>query len=172
MLMIATGVIIGGLAVLLVAQGNPGNMGFCIACFLRDTAGALGFHRANTVQYVRPELIGLVIGAFVAAFSTREFKSRGGSSTFVRFVLGIFMMLGALVFLGCPLRDILRMGGGDLNAVVGLAGFIVGIIWGIFFLKRGFNLGAAKTEPTSGRRLRLHPDYGSAAGSAAGRHKL
>lgn len=149
MLMIATGVIIGGLAVLLVAQGNPGNMGFCIACFLRDTAGALGFHRANTVQYVRPELIGLVIGAFVAAFSTREFKSRGGSSTFVRFVLGIFMMLGALVFLGCPLRDILRMGGGDLNAVVGLAGFIVGIIWGIFFLKRGFNLGAAKTEPTS-----------------------
>lgn len=147
-LMIFTGVVIGGLAVLLVAQGNPGNMGFCIACFLRDTAGALGFHRAAAVQYVRPELIGLVIGAFMAAFVTGEFKSRGGSSTLVRFVLGIFMMIGALVFLGCPLRDILRIGGGDLNAVVGLAGFIVGILWGIFFLKRGFNLGAAKTEPT------------------------
>jgi hypothetical protein len=147
--MVVTGLIIGGLAVLLVAQGNPGNMGFCIACFLRDTAGALGFHRAAAVQYVRPELIGLVIGAFGAAFAAGEFKSRGGSSTLVRFLLGVFMMIGALVFLGCPLRDILRMGGGDLNAVVGLAGFIVGILWGIFFLKRGFNLGAAKAEPTS-----------------------
>lgn len=147
--MIGTGVIIGALAILLVAQGNPGNMGFCIACFLRDTAGALGFHRAAAVQYVRPELIGLVIGAFITAFSTGEFKSRGGSSTFVRFLLGVFMMVGALVFLGCPLRDILRIGGGDLNAVVGLAGFIVGILWGVFFLKRGFNLGASKTEPNS-----------------------
>ena len=146
--MIVTGIIIGGLAVLLVAQGNPGNMGFCIACFLRDIAGALGFHRAAAVQYVRPELIGLILGAFLAAFSSKEFKSRGGSSTFVRFFLGMFMMIGALVFLGCPLRDILRIGGGDLNAVVGLGGFIVGILWGIFFLKRGFNLGAAKSQPT------------------------
>lgn len=146
--MVTTGIIIGCLAVLLVVKGNPGNMGFCIACFLRDIAGALGFHRAAAVQYVRPELIGLVFGAFLAAFSTKEFKSRGGSSTFVRFILGVFMMIGALVFLGCPLRDILRIGGGDLNAVVGLAGFIVGILWGIFFLKRGFNLGAAKMQPT------------------------
>jgi len=149
MLMIVTGVIIGGLAVLLVSQGNPANMGFCIACFLRDTAGGLGFHRANIVQYVRPEIIGLALGASIAAFSTGEFKSRGGSSTFVRFLLGIFMMIGALVFLGCPLRDLLRIGGGDLNAVVGLAGFIAGILWGIFFLKRGFNLGAANMEKTT-----------------------
>ncbi|MDD4802892.1 MAG: YedE family putative selenium transporter [Syntrophomonas sp.] len=147
--MIAAGVIIGGLAVLLVAMGNPGNMGFCIACFLRDTAGGLGFHRAAVVQYVRPELIGLVIGAFIAAVGSREFKSRGGSSTLVRFLLGVFMMIGALVFLGCPLRAILRIGGGDLNAVVGLAGLITGILWGVFFLKRGFNLGAATSERTS-----------------------
>jgi YedE family putative selenium metabolism protein len=147
--MIVTGVIIGGLAVFLVAMGNPGNMGFCIACFLRDTTGGLGFHRAAIAQYIRPELIGLVLGAFIAAVSSREFKSRGGSSTFMRFLLGIFMMLGALIFLGCPLRDILRIGGGDLNAVVGLAGLIVGILWGIFFLKRGFNLGAARVEKTN-----------------------
>lgn len=148
-LLAITGIVVGGLAVLLVAQGNPGNMGFCIACFLRDTAGALGFHRANVVQYVRPELLGLSIGAFGAAFMGKEFKARGGSSTLVRFLLGIFMMIGALVFLGCPLRDILRIGGGDLNAVVGLAGFIVGILWGIFFLKKGFDLGAARVETTS-----------------------
>ena len=32
------------------------------------------------------------------------------------------------------------MGGGDLNALVGLAGFVIGILIGIVFLKRGFGL--------------------------------
>ncbi|NLC08311.1 MAG: YedE-related selenium metabolism membrane protein [Syntrophomonadaceae bacterium] len=146
LLMVITGVTIGALAVLLVALGNPANMGFCIACFLRDTAGGLGLHRASIVQYVRPELIGLAFGAFISAFSSKEFRSRGGSATFLRFVLGAFMMIGALVFLGCPLRDILRMGGGDLNAVVGLGGFLGGVLFGVFFLKKGFNFGAAKQE--------------------------
>ena len=124
-------------------------MGFCIACFLRDVTGALGFQRAGVVQYLRPEIIGLVIGAFIAAFATGEFRSRGGSSTLVRFFLGMFMMIGALVFLGCPLRDILRIGGGDLNAVVGLAGFIGGVLLGVFFLRRGFDLGAARNDKGS-----------------------
>ena len=54
------------------------------------------------------------------------------------------MMVGALVFLGCRLRDILRMAGGDYNAVVGLFGFILGVGTGVFFLKQGFDLGRAK----------------------------
>ena len=49
-------------------------------------------------------------------------------------------MIGALVFLGCPLRMLLRLGGGDPNAIVGLVGFIVGILVGVFFLKKGFTL--------------------------------
>ena len=36
-------------------------------------------------------------------------------------------MIGALVFLGCPWRTLLRLAGGDLNALVGLAGLAVGI---------------------------------------------
>jgi len=62
----------------------------------------------------------------------------------VRFIMGVFMMIGALVFLGCPLRDVLRMAGGDYNAVVGLLGFIAGVASGVFFLRRGFNLGRAE----------------------------
>lgn len=147
--MAATGIIIGVLAVILVVFGNPANMGFCIACFLRDTTGGLGLHRAGIVQYVRPELIGLACGAFISALSAKEFRSRGGSATLVRFVLGVFMMIGALIFLGCPLRDLLRIGGGDLNAVVGLVGFLAGVLYGVYFLKKGFNLGAAKREKTT-----------------------
>ena len=57
-----------------------------------------------------------------------------------RQVLGGFVMVGALAFLGCPLRMVLRLAGGDLNALVGLMGFIIGILLGIVFLKKGFSL--------------------------------
>lgn len=137
---IFTGSIVGILAILLVKLGNPANMGFCIACFIRDISGGLGFHRAGVVQYLRPEIMGLVLGAFIMAFTKKEFDVRGGSSPFTRFILGIIVMIGSLMFLGCPLRMILRLGGGDLNAIVGIIGFIVGIGLGIFFLNRGFNL--------------------------------
>ena len=143
-LIVGGGLLIGVIAGLLVYYGNPLNMGFCIACFLRDIAGGLGLHRAGVVQYLRPEIPGLVLGATLAALIGHEFKSKGGSGTLVRFLLGILMMIGALVFLGCPLRMLLRLGGGDLNAVVGLLGFIIGIAVGVWFLKGGYNLGRAQ----------------------------
>ena len=138
--MILCGAIIGIIAVVLVKLGNPANMGFCIACFERDTAGALGLHRAEVVQYIRPEIIGLVLGAFICSFFSKEFQAKGGSSPVTRFFLGVAVMIGALMFLGCPLRMVLRIGGGDLNAIIGLVGFIAGIIVGIFFLNKGFTL--------------------------------
>lgn len=152
---LATGLLIGAIAAVLVKLGNPGNMGFCIACFERDIAGALGLHRAGVVQYMRPEIIGLVLGAMLTAMFSGEFKARGGSSTLIRFVMGAFMMIGALVFLGCPLRDILRMAGGDFNAVVGFLGFIAGVASGVFFLRRGFNLGRAEYSASNAGGLLL-----------------
>lgn len=144
---ILSGAVVGILAALLVKFGNPANMGVCVACFYRDISGALGLHRAEAVQYIRPEIIGFILGAFILAFSTGEFKARGGSSPLLRFVLGFFVMLGALVFLGCPLRMILRLANGDLNALVGLFGYIFGIIVGIQFIKRGFSLGRNYKQP-------------------------
>jgi YedE family putative selenium metabolism protein len=137
------GGLVGLIAVALVMLGNPKNMGFCIACFIRDIAGGLGLHGAAVVQYIRPEVIGLVCGAFIVAVLKKDFAPRGGSSPLTRFVLGFGVMVGALIFLGCPLRMALRIAGGDLNAVVGLLGFIVGILVGIVFLKKGFTLGRA-----------------------------
>ena len=142
-LVIVTGLVVGVAAIVLTAFGNPANMGFCIACFLRDIAGATHLHGAEVVQYVRPEIVGLVLGATIMAIATGEFKARAGSSPATRFILGAFVMIGALVFLGCPLRMVLRLGGGDVNAVVGLIGFTVGIIIGLLFLRTGFNRGRA-----------------------------
>ena len=137
---VLAGVAVGLAALILTAMGNPANMGFCIACFLRDTAGACGLHSAAKVQYVRPEIIGLVLGAFLMSVAGKEFKARAGSSPALRFVIGAFVVIGALAFLGCPLRMVLRLGGGDLNALVGLIGFFIGILIGIACLKRGFTL--------------------------------
>ena len=140
LMIIIAGLVIGVIAAGLAFLGNPKNMGFCIACFLRDTAGGLGLHKAPPVQYIRPEIIGIVIGAFVAAFAKKEFGSKGGSAPMTRFVLGFFAMVGCLMFLGCPFRMILRLAGGDLNALLGLVGFVIGIFCGIFFLKNGYSL--------------------------------
>ena len=137
---VLAGAAVGLAALILTALGNPANMGFCIACFLRDIAGACGLHSAAKVQYVRPEIIGLVLGAFVMSVAGKEFKARAGSSPAVRFVLGAFVVIGALAFLGCPLRMVLRLGGGDLNALVGLVGFFIGVLIGVACLKRGFSL--------------------------------
>ncbi|AKL94396.1 putative selenium metabolism protein, YedE family [Clostridium aceticum] len=138
---IVSGGLVGLLAALLVKFGNPVNMGICVACFFRDIAGGLGLHRAAAVQYLRPEISGFILGSFGMAKIKGEFKSRGGSSPLLRFVLGFFLMIGALVFLGCPLRMILRLANGDLNALLGLFGYVAGIWIGIQFLKQGFTLG-------------------------------
>jgi len=153
---IGVGIVIGILAPLLQKLGNPGNMGVCVACFERDIAGALGFHRAEIVQYIRPEIIGFVLGSLVAAYLFKEFRPRLGSAPIVRFVLGAFAMIGALVFLGCPWRAALRLAGGDGNAILGLLGLIFGIWIGTLFLRGGYNLGRAQqTHHTAGWMLPL-----------------
>ena len=140
------GILLGGIAVALAITGNPQNMAFCIACFIRDMAGATKFHQAAVVQYFRPEIVGIVVGAFLVSLSSKEFKVTSGSSPLTRFLLGICIMILALVFLGCPLRMVIRMSAGDLNAYVGLLGFVVGNLCGGVFLKSNYQLAEAKKE--------------------------
>ncbi len=146
---ITVGGVIGLLAPILQKLGNPGNMGICVACFERDIAGAVGMHRAAVVQYLRPEIGGFVLGALLAAYLFKEFRPRGGSAPIVRFILGIFAMIGALVFLGCPWRALLRLAGGDLNAILGLLGLVAGIWIGTAFFKAGYNLGRNQSTDTA-----------------------
>jgi uncharacterized protein len=147
---VLTGLVIGIGAVWLQRCGNPPNMGVCVACFARDTAGAAGLHRFAPAQYVRPEIIGLIWGAFLSALLFGEFRTRGGSSPAARFFLGIFAMVGAMVFLGCPWRALLRLGGGDGTALIGVAGLAAGVWIGAGFLKRGYTLGRTHANPSLG----------------------
>jgi len=121
-------------------------MGLCIACFLRDSAGffAGGPLNMSAVAYVRPEIVGLILGSALAALAFGEFRARGGSSPLIRFVLGFIFMASALIFLGCTVRAWLRLGGGDLNALYGIAGIVAGVLAGTILLRNGFNLGRSR----------------------------
>lgn len=138
---IISGAVLGVVAAFLAYAGNPANMGICAACFLRDTSGALGFHSVQTLQYLRPELIGLVLGGFLASlFWTKEFAPKNSTATFSSFFLGVFAMIGALVFLGCPWRAFLRLGGGDMTAIAGFLGLAAGVGIGLFFKNNGYKV--------------------------------
>ena len=139
------GIIAGLAAMVLAIWGNPKNMAMCIACFIRDTAGSFKLHQAEVVQYFRPEIVGIVLGAFLISLFTKEYRSTGGSAPAIRFLLGAIIFICALVFLGCPLRMVLRMSAGDISGYVGLVGFALGVGTGAFFLKKGFSLGRSYT---------------------------
>jgi hypothetical protein len=147
LLTLSAGLAFGAIAALLVRAGNPGNMGVCIACFLRDTVGAFGGAALGMggVAYVRPEIPGLVLGAAAAAVAGREWRPRGGSGFPLRFALGFLFMTAALAFLGCTVRAWLRLAGGDLNAAVGVAGLVAGVGAASLALRAGYDLGRART---------------------------
>ncbi|MBK8099774.1 MAG: YedE-related selenium metabolism membrane protein [Planctomycetes bacterium] len=136
---------LGAIAALLIAAGNPGNMGLCGVCFLRDLAGALRLHSGPSI--FRPEVLGIALGALVWSLLVRRHVGRSGSHAVARFVLGMAMSFGALVFLGCPFRMLQRLGGGDLNAWVALPGFLAGVGIAGLFHRRGYSLGKTQTVP-------------------------
>ncbi len=139
--------LVGVAAALLVAAGNPPNMGICGACFLRDVAGAVGLHDKAPVAVFRPEIVGLMLGALALAVARRKFQARSGSHAATRFLMGVLMAFGALVFLGCPFRLLQRLGGGDLNAVVGGAGLVAGVGVALGLERRGYSVGRTSPAP-------------------------
>ena len=72
----------------LVYLGNPGNMGICGACFLRDSAGALRlFGDPQGLHYLRPEVLGVVFGALLWMLLRGKWQARSGSHAATRFFL-------------------------------------------------------------------------------------
>jgi YedE family putative selenium metabolism protein len=150
------GIIAGTGSALLTSLGNPVDGGLSIACFYRDIAGSLGLHQTVEFSYLRPELAAIAIGAGITAYVKGNFSPVGGSSTVVRFVLGVLMSFGIFAFVGCPMRVGLRIAGGDPAAVAGLLGLIAGVGVGTFFLAKGFCLGnSSVTTRTNGLLIQV-----------------
>ncbi len=144
---LVTGSLMGALGVYLAFRGNPANSGICISCFMENLSGSLGLHGNLRMSYIRPELIGFVLGGTIAAAAAGEFRSEGGSSPLVRFMGGVLLIVGCSIFLGCPIKMSLRLSAGDLTALAGVGGLVFGIWLGYVFLRRGFHLGEASPMP-------------------------
>lgn len=136
-LVISTAVLLGILGVMLSVLGNPENSGICISCFIENSAGALGLHNNNRLQYLRPELIGFLLGSTLSSFLFRDFRLRGGSAPLTRLFLGVFMIFGCAVFIGCPIKLFLRFSAGDMTALAGVFGLLAGVWIGLKGLVRG-----------------------------------
>lgn len=139
-MVVIVGALLGGFGVMLAFWGNPQNSGICISCFIENSAGALGLHDNQNMQYLRPELVGFVLGSTLSALFFKEFSSRGGSAPLPRLFLGIFMIFGCAVFIGCPIKLFLRFTAGDLTALAGVAGLVLGVWLGLKGLSRGVEL--------------------------------
>ncbi|MDA8430794.1 MAG: YedE family putative selenium transporter [Geobacteraceae bacterium] len=152
-LVVASGLLLGVLGVMLSVWGNPENSGICVSCFIENSAGALGFHDNQRMQYLRPELIGFVLGSFLSALLFRDFRSRGGSAPLSRLFLGMFMIFGCAVFIGCPIKLLLRLTAGDLTAVAGVAGLVAGVWVGLKGLAHGVELVPQSSGKANGSLL-------------------
>ncbi|MDA8430065.1 MAG: YedE family putative selenium transporter [Geobacteraceae bacterium] len=141
------GISLGILGVLLSVWGNPENSGICVSCFIENSAGALGLHNNQNLQYLRPELLGFVLGSAASAILCREFRSRGGSAPLSRLFLGIFLIVGCSIFIGCPIKLFLRFSAGDLTAVFGVVGLVAGVWCGL----KGVVNGVELAKPTTGK---------------------
>lgn len=144
---VTTGIVLGAGAVGLSLLGNPVNSGICISCFLENLAGSLQMHNILRMSYLRPELIGFLLGSFLMAKKMRRFRVTGGSSPVIRFLLGFFMIVGCGVFIGCPIKMLLRLGAGDLTAVAALLGLMFGIWIGSRYIRAGSVLDRDKELP-------------------------
>jgi YedE family putative selenium metabolism protein len=141
---VVTGAFLGLGGVLLAYLGNPVNSGICVSCFMENVAGALQLHGDLRMSYIRPELIGFLLGAFLIASKTGRFRARGGSAPVIRFVMGFFIIAGCAVFIGCPIKMFLRLAAGDLTAVAATLGLIFGVWVGARYIKGGFALDGEK----------------------------
>jgi len=125
---ITAGVLFGIMAVFLVLLGNPANMGFCIACFLRDIAGGLGLHRAAVVRFSgQPVAHNQAIWNFLG--------------------MGI-VGLAAVLAGGCPLRQLILAGEGNADALATILGTLLGAA-----LMHNFGWAASANGVTSGGKI-------------------
>lgn len=141
------GAVIGIGSLTLSYYGNPANTGICASCFLENVAGAIGLHNDVRMQYLRPEILGFVLGAFAFSLYRREFHAIGGSSPLLRFLIGILLIIGCSIFIGCPVKMVLKLAAGDISAIVGFVGLVAGVYIGLEFVENGFQLGVASPVP-------------------------
>lgn len=122
----------------------PGAYGICMSCHTRDLADWVSNHALGTDLTVSPvslvfpllTVVGVVIGASVAALISGEFRFRRPSKPLKSFVLGVVVMNAALLAEGCATRLTLRTSAGDLLGVIAFGGMVLGVVLATLWIRK------------------------------------
>ncbi len=142
------GVVAGLLAVSVQVFFNvkpPPAYGICMACHPRDMVNWLLNHLTGSHWEIAPvsatvpllTTVGLLIGASIAASRAREYRWLSLGKRARSFLFGLLVMNAALIVTGCPTRLLLLSAYGEVMALVGVAGLVIGILCGTWLLKKG-----------------------------------
>lgn len=138
------------MAVAAVAAGSlfqvrpPDAYGICMACHGRDltnwvvndvTGWRLTVAPASMV-FPLLTVVGVLIGAWVAAVISGEFRFRKPSKPVKNFFYGVLVMNFGLLAAGCSTRLALRVGAGDPLGVIGFGAMVGGIVLATFWIRR------------------------------------
>ena len=143
------GIVIGILAAflqsILLYAGGPTAYAFCVVCHTRDMANWLfNFIFQDKILGIAPlslwitvlTPLGVILGAFISSKAHKEFRWKKADSKkyFLYFVGGILVMFFGLMLGACPYRAALRLGYGDLMALIGILAIFGGVAIGSFIL--------------------------------------
>jgi hypothetical protein len=81
-------------------------------------------------------VVGVVIGAFVAAVVSGEFRWRRPSQPMRSFIYGVVVMNAALLAAACSIRLLLRTSAGDVLGLIGFMAMAAGVVLATVWLRR------------------------------------
>jgi CDP-diglyceride synthetase len=122
----------------------PDAYGVCMACHGRDLANSVVNSLFGSRLTVAPAslvfplltVVGVVIGAFVAAVVSSEFRWRKPSQPMRSFIYGVVVMNAALLAAACSIRLLLRTSAGDVLGLIGFMAMAAGVVLATVWLRR------------------------------------
>lgn len=117
----------------------PTAYGVCMVCHPKELVNwvadhLLGTHWGYSLAAVNAPIltvVGVVVGALVAAIRHGEFQWRPARQPVLFFAAGFLMINFGLVLGSCPIRIVLLTAYGSLMGAVGLAFVIIGVALGL-----------------------------------------
>ena len=121
----------------------PPAYGICMVCHPKDLFNWISDHVFGTsfgnvsVSVAVPVLtvLGIVIGAFIAARIHGEFKIERAREPIFHFITGFLVINFGLILGSCPIRILIVSGYGSLIGMVGLICLIAGVVFGSYWLR-------------------------------------
>lgn len=142
-----TGIVMGLGAALVQAYFRiipPPAYGICMVCHPKDLVNWIADHllRTNwgntTVSVNVPVLtvVGIVLGAFIAARQHGEFRVEPAREPIFHFITGFMVINFGLILGSCPIRILIVSSYGSLIGIVGWLCMVTGVVLGSIWMRR------------------------------------